>query len=713
WDSAGMKPKQLGGGSRGCNSAYGAASHGKAWLVGTAPHRVIVHTDLDCFYAQVEMLHNPELRGKPLCVQQKYLVVTCNYEARELGVKKLMSVKEANEKCPQLVLVNGEDLTKYREMSYKVTALLEEFSPLVERLGFDENFVDITEMVGKRLEQLQRDGSSKVAVSGHVYNNQAIDLDDTVHVRLVLGSQIAAEMREAMHSRLALTGCAGVASNKLLSKLVSGTFKPNQQTVLLPESCQDLIGSLDHIKKVPGIGYKTTKRLELLGVRTMCELQTFPPPLLEKELGVSVAQRIQKLSYGEDDSPVTPSGPPQSLSDEDSFKKCSSEGEVKKKIEELLANLLDRLDKDGRKPHTVRLTLRQFFPTNKWFTRESRQCPIPSHIIQKLGTGNCDVMSPLVDILMKLFHKMINVEMPFHLTLLNVCFSNLKAPPTHTKGSIGFYLTRVSPSSSSGQPALVSSGFKLCNFLPGDSTAAFESSLESQGCAQQPGIHDFPLHLLPAGIDQDIFIQLPRDIKEEIIFGKTRDRTPADEVLSQPFPSSGRALSISTQQQTSNSSPYSRGVNQNVRSVTFSKHFTVDATSSLRGDVQESTSSCILQEPLNYSENVLMSDSVGEAPMDVESTDPTVSNLQTQHFAEAHVVEKQKQPLGAPFQDEELGDATFIFPPNVDPKTFSELPTEVQKELLAEWKNRESPYHVGWGRRLADARCVLGKRPRT
>lgn len=80
----------------------------------------------------------------------------------------------------------------------------------------------------------------------------AIDLRDTTHVRLVIGSQIAEEFRQAMHARLGLTGCAGVACNKLLSKLVSGTFKPNQQTLLLPESCQDLMRSLDHIQKVPG-----------------------------------------------------------------------------------------------------------------------------------------------------------------------------------------------------------------------------------------------------------------------------------------------------------------------------------------------------------------------------------------------------------------------------------------------------------------------------
>lgn len=113
-------------------------------------HKVILHFDLDCFYAQVEMIRNPALREVPLgklacyksckrkkckkhlCqsfqitlissgIQQKYIIVTCNYVARERGVNKLMSVTDAKEKCPELVLVKGEDLTHYREMSYKMT----------------------------------------------------------------------------------------------------------------------------------------------------------------------------------------------------------------------------------------------------------------------------------------------------------------------------------------------------------------------------------------------------------------------------------------------------------------------------------------------------------------------------------------------------------------------------------------------------------------
>uniref|UniRef100_A0A8C8E847 DNA polymerase iota n=1 Tax=Otus sunia TaxID=257818 RepID=A0A8C8E847_9STRI len=601
------------------------ADHGKA----VSACRVVVHIDLDCFYAQVEMIRNPELRDKPLGVQQKYIVVTCNYEARKRGVKKMMSVKDAKEKCPQLVLVNGEDLTPYREMSYKVTELLGEFCPLVERLGFDENFVDITEIVEKRLNQLQQSGWSGVGVSGHVYNHQAINLHDTTHVRLVIGSQIAEELRGAIYARLGLTGCAGVASNKLLSKLVSGTFKPNQQTLLLPESCQDLIRSLDHIQKVPGIGYKTTQRLEMLGVRNVCDLQVFPSEVLEKELGVSAAQRIQKLSYGEDDSPVTPSGPPQSFSDEDSFKKCSSEVEVKEKIEELLPNLLDRIRRDGRQPHTVRLTLRQFSSTNKWFHRESRQCALPPHLSQKFGKESSNIISPLVDLLMKLFRKMIDVDLPFHLTLLSVCFSNLKDLPSSKLKDTENY----------------SAEKENCNSTSATKTRKLPE--EKQSNIKKAGIPDFPFHLAPGDIDQEVFRELPEDIQKEMISENPAGIPPGDVLggLSACFvevvPGASRA----------GGSPEGHG--------------------------NPGTSSSVEQPP---------ADALNFMGRDQSSLEAGAGRS----VPWVPLLGKDKEAFETACEEKTYSrQAGIIFPPHVDTKTFYELPADVQKELLAEWRSQE------------------------
>ncbi|XP_076217741.1 DNA polymerase iota-like isoform X2 [Aptenodytes patagonicus] len=613
------------------------SGHSKPVSARRAACRAIVHVDLDCFYAQVEMIRNPELRDKPLGVQQKYIVVTCNYEARKRGVKKMMSVKDAKEKCPQLILVNGEDLTPYREMSYKVTA---------------------------------------------------INLHDTTHVRLVIGSQIAEEFREAIHARLGLTGCAGVASNKLLSKLVSGTFKPNQQTVLLPESSQDLIRSLDHIQKVPGIGYKTAKRLETLGVRNVCDLQAFPSAVLEKELGVSIAQRIQKLSYGEDDSPVMPSGPPQSFSDEDSFKKCSSEVEVKEKIEELLPNLLDRVYTDGRQPHTVRLTIRRFSSTNKWFNRESRQCPIPPHLIQKFGKESSNVISPLVDILIKLFRKMIDVDLPFHLTLLGVCFSNLKDLPNSTKGSIGFYLKQMSPPSGSGKRVRevedVSQGEgsasrnQNCNRT--GTTKARKLSEEKKSNVKKAGVLDFPFHLSPGDIDQEVFRELPEDIQKEIISEKT-EAIPTENVSGQP--------SVCFAEEVHSTSPNSKGLNSDTHSAGCSIHLP-SAHESAAILAHSSRASCSSECP----RSALTSSSMAEQPTDsLNFRGRELSSLEagaSQTVLHVPVLDKDKQAFETPSEDKTYSrQVGIVFPPDVDTKTFYELPADVQEELLAEWKNQE------------------------
>ncbi|XP_063050456.1 DNA polymerase iota [Engraulis encrasicolus] len=404
--------------------------------------RIILHFDLDCFYAQVEMIRNPALRNKPLGIQQKYIIVTCNYVARDLGVTKLSSVTDALEKCPQLVLVKGEDLTHYREMSYKVTELLMSYCPLVERLGFDENFVDVTDMVDTRIRQTN--SLTDLTFSGHVYNKESSEVCASEHPRLAVASQLAAELREALKSSLALTSCAGIATNKLLAKLVSGTFKPNQQTTLLPESTPDIMARLSGVRRVPGIGHSTGHRLKALGLATVRDLQCFPSAELAREFGAATALRLQNLAQGIDNSPVTPAGPPQSLSDEDSFKKMSSTTEVLQKVEELLTSLTERMQKDGRQPSTFRLTIRRFSATNRYFSRESRQCPIPNHIAQKITAGSSDVLAQLVNMGMKLFHKMVDTNSPFHLTLINVCFSNLHAK-SDSRAAITSFFTQKSP----------------------------------------------------------------------------------------------------------------------------------------------------------------------------------------------------------------------------------------------------------------------------
>ncbi|MEE6457861.1 hypothetical protein FKM82_000076 [Ascaphus truei] len=716
-------------------SGHGSRSLEKS---GHVAHRVIVHIDMDCFYAQVEMIRNPDLKDKPLGVQQKYIVVTCNYEARKLGVQKLMSVRDAKEICPQLVLVCGEDLTPYRDISYKVTGLLEEFSPRVERLGFDENFIDITELVDKRIQEEQQSNIKvEVSVSGHVYNGQTINAHDWMHTRIAAGSLIAAEMRAALYNRLGLTECAGVASNKLLSKLVSGTFKPNQQTILLPESGSHLINGLDHVKKIPGIGYKTAQRLESLGVSSIRDLQACPFAVLEKVFGGSAAQRMQMLSRGEDDLPVTPSGPPQSLSDEDSFKKCSTVSEVKLKMKELLNSLLNRLSKDGRSPHTLRLTLRQFTPTNKWFNRESRQCPIPTHIIQNLGTENADITASLVELLMKLFGKMINVKMPFHLTLLNVCFSNLKASNS-TKGSIGFYLTpKTTPISTNASKSVQKqySHILYTSLLLDQETEASENNLHHKNnpniskvnmgsikethstahvCTKETDTaQSLSLH---KDIDMDVFSQLPEDIRKEIlsspgVVGAHKSGPPSRTSLS-----SKGILHFFTKTNAGISSPAP------VRESSLTEgQFQPCLPKPLDlGNVKESTQ-IIDSNSHKCSERVLSRTCSKEGPMHSQAyltgtstVSSTVAKLSCSD--NACTMDTSVENVDTDTEVGAVMDCTepvVTFPKNVDPNVFSELPAEVQRELMAEWRQQKRTPKIQVKKQHEKTKVTKGKRSRT
>jgi DNA polymerase iota len=151
---------------------------------------------------------------------------------------------DAKKACPALVLVSGEDLTNYRAMSDKVTELLQaRFSPLVERLGMDENFIDVTKLVEAR--------TQANTVEGHVYEcdmsseDLKIDCSCGCDGRVKTGSQIANAMRRAICEELGLTTCAGVSYNKTLAKIVGSQHKPNKQTTLYSWQAISLISNLN------------------------------------------------------------------------------------------------------------------------------------------------------------------------------------------------------------------------------------------------------------------------------------------------------------------------------------------------------------------------------------------------------------------------------------------------------------------------------------
>lgn len=379
--------------------------------------RTIIHIDMDCFYAQVEMLKDPSLSSVPLGVQQKNIVVTSNYVARELGVKKTMLIDDARKICPQLVLVNGEDLRDYRQTSYRVTEHLQKFTPLVERLGLDENFVDVSEIVGERL----KSGADKAGIVGHVYSERSENCDCGCEQRLKIGTQIAQEMRNSIRSEFNLTTCAGIAHNKLLAKLVGSTHKPNQQTVLFPNSALELLLSLP-LRKIPGIGFATLEILKEVNISTVEGLQNCDMHVLTKAVGASKAKHFQEICYGVDNSPVKPSGKPQSIGLEDACRSITVEAEIREKLLQLLKRLVVLIKEDGRIPKTLKLTVRKFDKISKTSHRETKQCSVaPSLFSCRCDAQLSDVsQSKLMALIMHLFNKMVDTTKPYHITLLGL-----------------------------------------------------------------------------------------------------------------------------------------------------------------------------------------------------------------------------------------------------------------------------------------------------
>jgi DNA polymerase iota len=327
-------------------------------------------------------------------------------------------------------------------MSARITSLLHKFSPLVEKLGLDENFVDVTDLVAERLE----DSTDQKSVDGCVYGDINEKCLCGCSYRLCVGSCIASEMRSEICNVLGITSCAGIAHNKLLAKLVCATHKPNQQTTVFPCSSLALVSSLQNVRSIPGIGHHMQETLQCLGISCVTDLQNCDLTSLQKAVGNEIAIKIKKLCYGIDDSPVKQTGKPQSIGLEDGFRKICLESDVKNKLAALLQRLLKLLSQDGRVPGSVRVTVRKYDSTLKHSHRVSRQCNITASFFRNSASHNgTEPISPksketLMTLIMQLFHKMVDISKPFHLTLLGLAFTKFRERKTG-KSSIASFLT--------------------------------------------------------------------------------------------------------------------------------------------------------------------------------------------------------------------------------------------------------------------------------
>ncbi|CCG80959.1 putative DNA polymerase iota [Taphrina deformans PYCC 5710] len=232
--------------------------------------QVIIHIDLDFFYGQVEQAANPSLIRLPFAIQQKHIVVTCNYLARAAGVKKLQLLTDAKRCCPDLIIVNGEDIQRYRDASKAVfrhvRALVGE---KVERLGMDELWLDVTNIVMDHYKELSSAGDEHRTRSWYLHGPARFEYDATdfsghvvgtdtgtrTSALLLMASHLAAYLRESIRSTFSFTSSAGISTSKLIAKLVGDYKKPDDQTTIVPEEHQNFLDKVE-VKKIAGVGYK-------------------------------------------------------------------------------------------------------------------------------------------------------------------------------------------------------------------------------------------------------------------------------------------------------------------------------------------------------------------------------------------------------------------------------------------------------------------------
>ena len=244
--------------------------------------RKIIHLDMDCFYAAVEIREHPEIAGRPIAVGgegRRSVICTCNYEARAFGVRAGMPGFMARERCPHLLFLPVR-MDLYRAEAAKIHAIFHEYTPLVEPLSLDEAFLDVTQQ-----------------------ERYAWDL--------------AKEIRTRISTETGLTASAGIAPNKMLAKIASDWRKPNGQFAILPDQVKEFMALLP-IKKIWGIGPKSAKHFESLGLKTCADVQRLTRFEITDHFG-RWGEELYQLCRGEDQREVVPNRPSKSLSNETTF----------------------------------------------------------------------------------------------------------------------------------------------------------------------------------------------------------------------------------------------------------------------------------------------------------------------------------------------------------------------------------------------------------
>jgi DNA polymerase-4 len=296
--------------------------------------RSIIHLDLDAFYASVEQLRRPELRGFPVIVGgapstdgspqlNRGVVSAASYEARAFGVHSAMPLRTALRLCPQAVIV-PVDFRAYRDASKSVFDIARDYTPLIEPLSLDEAFLDVT-------------GSAR---------------------RFGSGREIAGEIRDRVLARSGLHASFGVATCKTIAKIASDLRKPRGFVVVEPGDEASFLAPLP-LRRLPGLGPATERALSGLGVSTLGQLCALPLDTVQRRVGRAAGTSIWERAQGIDNAPVTLPGAPRSVSREETFARDVAErSALHLRIAELASDVGARLRTGGWTARTVTLKLR-------------------------------------------------------------------------------------------------------------------------------------------------------------------------------------------------------------------------------------------------------------------------------------------------------------------------------------------------------------------
>lgn len=300
---------------------------------------------MDAFYASVEQMDNPSLRGKPLAVggsEIRGVVSAASYEARKFGVRSAMSGVQAKRNCPELLFVRPR-FDRYKEISTKIRKIFHDYTDLVEPLSLDEAYLDVTQ---------NKKGNPSASL-------------------------LAQEIRKRIFDEVGLTASAGISINKFVAKIASDYNKPNGQKTVNPDEVEDFLENLD-IKKFYGIGKVTTEKMYQHGIFTGKDLKLKTKEYLEQHFGKSGGFYYNTVR-GIHTSEVKPDRISKSVAAEHTFNEnLTSEIFMQERLEGIATELEKRLKKYNISGKTVTLKIKY-----SDFTTQTRSKTLPYFISDK------------------------------------------------------------------------------------------------------------------------------------------------------------------------------------------------------------------------------------------------------------------------------------------------------------------------------------------